>query len=623
MLPLNPLLLLTHTIYVLLCLVLVARAVNRPSWVNIDTAAFFTCVALVAVLSDTTSAFNLQPTLTSIAATGALTLALPFLLLRLVDDFQHIPFVMLVVAGAGTVLSALVLFAVPTTPPWLVTVLSAYFVAVVGYAAVCFARHARGANRVTRYRLRAVVVGCVCLALSVVFGVVAMRAVAAYDMWKLASYLTSLTSALSFFIGFAPPTWLEDAWREPEVRSSLRRASELARLPDLRELLAELEERAARALGWSAASVGYWHEPTQTLRFFEPDGSERQLSPNDSIAGHAFSAQSALFVPDAAQYDPSNADLYRRQGARAALAAPITASQRRLGVLLVYGPLPPIFADSDLALVELLADQAALILENRALIEASASVRAREETARLKEDFLSSAAHDLRTPLTGILAQAQLLRRRAELRPTAPPDLVGIDRLIAEGRRLSTLVTNLLDGGRVAEAQLVVVREYLDLTELVQDVCQHSWGAIGRCQVETSGPVVGAFDRIRIRQLLENLIENAVRFSLPDAVVSVRVWQQSGRAKLEVADHGIGIPPSDLAHLFERFHRGSNVDDRRYAGLGLGLFICQGIVEQHGGEISVDSRVGVGSTFHVELPLVADVNPAASISGPTEVVGRG
>ncbi len=622
MLAINPLLLLTHTIYLLLCLVLVARAVDRPSWVNVDTAAFFSCVALVIVLSDTTFAFNLRPTLTSTAATGALTFALPFLLLRLVDDFQHIPFVMLVAAGAGTVLAALALFATPTTSPWLIVVLSAYFLVVVGYAAVCFARHGRAANRVTRYRLWAVVVGCVCLALTVVCSVVAMHTIRAYDVWKLASDLSGLASALAFFIGFAPPTWLEDAWREPEVRSSLRRASELARLPDLRELLAELEERATFALGWSGASVGYWHEPTQTLHFFEPDGTERQLLPSETIAGHAFSAQSALFVPDAAQYDPSNAELYRRHSIRAALAAPITASQRRLGVLLVYGPLPPIFADSDLALVELLADQAALILENRALIDASASVRGREETARLKEDFLSSAAHDLRTPLTGILAQAQLLKRRAELRPDAPPDVVGIDRLIAEGRRLSMLVTNLLDAGRVAGAQLVVVREDLDLTELVHEVCQNSWGAIGRCEIEASGPVVGAFDRARIRQLLENLIENAVRFSPVDTVVTVRVWQQSGLAKLDVADQGIGIPPSDLAHLFERFHRASNVDDRRFAGLGLGLFICHGIVQQHGGQISVDSRVGVGSTFHVELPLVADAE-GASVPAPAEAVARG
>jgi signal transduction histidine kinase len=622
MLPINPLLLLTHTIYLLLCLVLVARAVNRPSWVNVDTAAFFSCLALVIVLSDTTFAFNLRPTLTSTAATGALTFALPFLLLRLVDDFQHIPFVMLVAAGAGTVIAALALFATPTTAPWLIVVLSAYFVVVVGYAAVCFARHGCAANRVTRYRLWAVVGGCVCLTLAVIFSVVAMHTIRAYDVWKLASDLSGLGSALAFFIGFAPPTWLEDAWREPEVRSSLRRASELARLPNLRELLAELEQRAAYALGWSGASVGYWHEPTQTLHFFEPDGTERQLLPSDTIAGHAFSAQSALFVPDAGQYDPSNVELYRRQGIRAALAAPITTSQRRLGVLLVYGPLPPIFADSDLALVELLADQAALILENRALIDASASVRGREETARLKEDFLSSAAHDLRTPLTGILAQAQLLKRRAELRPDAPPDVVGIDRLIAEGRRLSTLVTNLLDAGRVAEAQLVVVREYVDLTELVHDVCQNSWGAMGRCQMEASGPVVGAFDRVRIRQLLENLIENAVKFSSADTVVTVRVWQQSGLAKLDVSDRGVGIPPSDLAHLFERFHRASNVDDRRFAGLGLGLFICHGIVQQHGGQISVDSRVGVGSTFHVELPLVADAG-VASAPAPAEAVGRG
>ena len=78
---------------------------------------------------------------------------------------------------------------------------------------------------------------------------------------------------------------------------------------------------------------------------------------------------------------------------------------------------------------------------------------------------------------------------------------------------------------------------------------------------------------------------------------------RDGLARIDVTDQGIGIPAADLPQIFERFHRGTNVDDRRFAGMGLGLFICKGIVEQHGGRISVESRVGTGSTFHVVLPL--------------------
>ena len=92
--------------------------------------------------------------------------------------------------------------------------------------------------------------------------------------------------------------------------------------------------------------------------------------------------------------------------------------------------------------------------------------------------------------------------------------------------------------------------------------------------------------------------------------VELRIWQEDGLAQLTVTDHGIGIPDEDLPLLFERFHRGSNTDDRRYRGLGLGLYICRQIAEEHGGTINVTSRVGEGTTFHVTLPLAATVEVA-------------
>src|SRR5207237_4693110 len=133
---------------------------------------------------------------------------------------------------------------------------------------------------------------------------------------------------------------------------------------------------------------------------------------------------------------PAN-PLYRaRHGTASLVAAPITAGEQRLGVLVVYAPRTPVFAEEDLALVQLLADQAAVILESRALIDEAARVRAREEVARMKEDFLSAAAHDLKTPLTTLVAQAQMLERRAIRDPNAPADVVSIQKLIKETERL-------------------------------------------------------------------------------------------------------------------------------------------------------------------------------------------
>jgi len=117
--------------------------------------------------------------------------------------------------------------------------------------------------------------------------------------------------------------------------------------------------------------------------------------------------------------------------------------------------------------------------------------------------------------------------------------------------------------------------------------------------------VVGVSDAFRITQLLENLVENGVKYSPLGGDVRLKVWADDERAHISVSDQGIGIPAHDLPHIFERFYRAANVDDRQFAGMGLGLFICRGIVEQHGGRIHVSSQPGAGSCFQIELPLAA------------------
>jgi signal transduction histidine kinase len=273
----------------------------------------------------------------------------------------------------------------------------------------------------------------------------------------------------------------------------------------------------------------------------------------------------------------------------------------------VYAARAPIFADEDLALVQLLADQAAVILESRALIDEATRVQAREEAARLKDDFLSAAAHDLKTPLTTLVAQAQLLQRRATLRPELPADGEGIGRIVRESQRLRALVLELLDASRVDQGKLVGPREPLDVVTLAREVCERQASDRHQCILDADAPVVGDYDATRIMQLVENLVENAIKYSPMGGEVCVRVWREGDEARLSVSDQGIGIPAADLPHIFERYHRGANVDDRRFAGMGLGLFICRGIAEQHGGRIWATSVPGQGSSFHVALPVTAGI----------------
>jgi signal transduction histidine kinase len=123
-------------------------------------------------------------------------------------------------------------------------------------------------------------------------------------------------------------------------------------------------------------------------------------------------------------------------------------------------------------------------------------------------------------------------------------------------------------------------------------------------QVETDAPVIVTIDPPRFEQVVTNLVENALKYSPSQAPVLVKVWRENGDARLSVRDKGIGIPTEDQPLVFERFHRARNVDDRRFAGMGLGLYIARGIVEQHGGRIWVESAPGVGSTFSVALPAL-------------------
>jgi signal transduction histidine kinase len=264
------------------------------------------------------------------------------------------------------------------------------------------------------------------------------------------------------------------------------------------------------------------------------------------------------------------------------------------------------FARDDLELVQLLADQAAVLLESRALIDAAARVQARAEATRLKDDFLSAAAHDLKTPLTTLVARAQLLERRILRAPEAPADLASVRALITEAQRLKSLVLELLDASRMEQGKLLGPREAVDLRQLVEATVQRQTSTPHRLIVAAPEPMVGQYDCTRIGQVVENLIENAIKYSPPSSEIQVNLWRADHTAFLTVTDHGIGIPPTDLPHIFDRFYRGTNVDDKQFAGLGLGLYICRGIVEQHGGRIWATSRAGQGTTMQLALPLPTD-----------------
>ena len=610
----------TRWLFVAIFVVVAQRALRRRRRCEIDSALLFGAVSLFVGLDFVSHVLRVTDMPPLHALRISLVVALPYLLLRLVSDFSDPPRWLL--WGAGTFTAGFVVMAIALPEPWPVwfrLLPVPWFLAVGGYATVSFLHEARRSMGVTSRRMYAVAAGSALLVLTIVVGLapIAVPGIAPWSRVTTAGF--SLLTGVAYFCGFAPPALLRRAWQEPELRAFLRRAAELPRMRNARAIVRELERGAAESTGTSSASIGLWDEERQVLQFRSRDGVF-ELRPGEMIAGRSFVEQRAIFCPNAPREDTDNANLYQAYGATAVLAAPITAGEDRLGVLVVYAPRAPIFADEDLVLVELLAQQAAAVLETHALSDEAAQLRAREEATRLKDDFLSAAAHDLKTPLTTLLAQAELLERQAIRNDRPTVEIERARTLIRETKRLKGLVLDLLEASRVEYGRLVVNREVVDLVEVAKEACERYSLEDTSCSVEGDAPVVGMYDRKRVAQLVDNLIENGMKYA-PDRRVFLRVWRQGDEARLSVTDEGIGISADDLPHVFDRFYRGRNVDDRKFAGMGLGLFICRGIAEQHGGRIWVESQLGVGSTFHVELPCLRAAPNLVPVAEPSSRVG--
>ena len=597
----------TNVLFVLSFGLVLRRAYRQRSTVSVDIALFFGALSFAVVEGPLFQLLRIPPSAATTVAVSIVVMALPFLMLRLLGDFTTVS-LRARTATLGGLIAAVVILLTLTQPldPAATLFLIAYFAGVSLYAAVAFVRLARRSAGVTRRRTQAVAIGMGFIGLAVLVAAGSTVAPGAAGFVSGATQVLALVAAIAWLLGFATPPQLRRFWQEPELRAFLQRASTLPRLPTTDAILRELERGVGASFG-ARAAIGMHDEASRVLRFGNAHGALPLEVPDGSgfLASRVFASQQAAFFPDASRANPEHADAYRAAGVGPVLVAPITAGRRRIGIIEAFAAHRPIFSTDDLELVQLLADQAAVVLESRALIDEAALVRAQEEAARLKEDFVSAAAHDLKTPLTTLLGQAQILELRFGKDPALAPHLPAVARIAREARRLSTLVEDLLDASRVEEGKLDVRREAIDVAPLVRDVAQRARLGHERIVLDVSEQLPGAFDRRRVEQLLDNLIENALKYSAEDSPVEVHAWRDDGSVHVTVGDHGIGIPAGDLAHVFDRFRRAANVDARRYAGIGLGLYICRGIVEEHGGRIWVTSAVGQGSTFHVLLPAGA------------------
>lgn len=223
---------------------------------------------------------------------------------------------------------------------------------------------------------------------------------------------------------------------------------------------------------------------------------------------------------------------------------------------------------------------------------------------RQKDEFLSLASHELKTPLTSIKGYTQVLLSRAEQSGTPEREQRALHTIAKQVDRMAGLVGELLDVSRIDSGQLRMDFAAVDLAALTARVIEQVQLATTRHELVLSdtGPVPIIGDADRLEQVITNLLENAVKYSPDGGRIDITVRRHADEAHLTIRDYGIGIPQDQVPHLFTRFYRAQNVGST-ISGLGLGLYITHEIVQRHGGTVTVESREGSGSTFRVTLPV--------------------
>lgn len=250
--------------------------------------------------------------------------------------------------------------------------------------------------------------------------------------------------------------------------------------------------------------------------------------------------------------------------------------------------------------------------------DANAALERAETAARVREDFLSIATHELRTPVTSISGFAQLALkalaggRTERLQPA-------LETVVRQTERLSVLVTQLLDASRIAGGHLAIEPEPADVSVLVTTAVDaarlrtsaHRWLA------DVPPSLQALIDPVRVEQVLTNLFDNAIRYSPHGGSIHIRLDVDGPMLRIAVSDEGVGIAPDRVGRVFERFYRGH--EDQGLGGLGLGLYIAREIVELHGGMIEVRSTLGRGTTFTVRLPITSPLPTHEPVSAVRSV----
>jgi GAF domain-containing protein/DNA-binding response OmpR family regulator len=392
---------------------------------------------------------------------------------------------------------------------------------------------------------------------------------------------------------------------------------------DLPTVLTTIVSRAVQLAGAAGGVIYEYDQPTQAFQLQAshriPEELVEMLGSAPLHLGEGATGQAALRrepvqVPDISEERAYGATRIRTvllgRGYRSVLAVPLLSEQRILGVLTVWRQAVGLFPDDVVNLLQTFAGQSALAIQNARLFrELEAKSRELEVASRHKSEFLANMSHELRTPLNAIIGYSEMLQEEAQDQHAEAfvPDL---ERIHAAGKHLLELINAVLDLSKIEAGKMDLYLETFEVAPLVRDVAAVlqplAEKNANRLEVRCA-PDVGAMraDLTKLRQALFNLLSNACKFT-ERGVVSLTATREPATGGdtivLEVRDTGIGLTPEQMTRLFQEFAQADATTTRRYGGTGLGLALSRRLCRMMGGDITVASEPGRGSTFTIRLP---------------------
>ena len=403
---------------------------------------------------------------------------------------------------------------------------------------------------------------------------------------------------------------------------------------DLETVLSTIVAKATQLSNTEAGAIYVFDDASREFRLRATYGmddtiiaaiGDRHIHIGETAIGRAVEQRMPIQIPDV-QNDPSSVlDVIVRAGFRALLTVPLLGPDRIVGALVVRRKEPGEFSKSTVDLLQTFGAQSVLAIQNARLFhEIEEKGRQLAEASQHKSQFLANMSHELRTPLNAIIGVTEMLREDAE---ALKQDIEPLDRVLGAGRHLLALINDILDLSKIEAGRMELHLESFALAPLIEDVAKtiepmaikNGNRIVVDCQTDLG---TAHADQTRFRQALLNLASNANKFTEKGTVtMTAQAQRLEGRdwITIGVTDTGIGMTQEQMGRLFQEFSQADASTTRKYGGTGLGLAISRHFCRMMGGDITVESKPGEGSTFMIRLPRIvqSDETVATEARGET------